>query len=222
MEFVLLLIVVGAIWAYLKIYRPRQIEEEENQRKERQRQAEQLSIQQKRVEELTTVREKIANTYALRRCSEIIDAYCQIEEKEVFKISTGGSICVIVPQQRDKYSSEPIEVTFENFYDDWHLRNLMDGRPILADTTYFEGRKVYHGVPQVLADYGVPQTLVGKDATLTLDEQRVKWSITIDATFGVYGAYNYTSFNERFEIFRDLLKSRYPNLDSLIITYRRL
>lgn len=213
MEAVAILLVGIAILAYFKIYRPWK-EKESGEERSRMKQS---AIQQKRSEELKKVRETIANTYALRRCSEIIDACCQIEEKCAFGISTGGPICIIVPQQRDKYSSETIVVTFEDFYDDWHLRNLMEGKPFFAGTTDFTGRKVYHGVPQGLVDYGVPQILVGNDITLILDEQKVKWSIPIDATFGVYGAYDYISFSERFEIFSDMLKSRYPNFSRLII-----
>ena len=67
----------------------------------------------------------------------------------------------------------------------------------------------------------MPQILVDERVTVALEEMKIKWSVSIDPAVGLYGLYDDVGFKERFEIFRDLLTSRYPNLNNLNITFRR-
>ena len=170
------------------------------------------------------IREDMERGYTLRQCSKIIDAYNHMNENEVFDMM--GNILVVVPEPQvrtlmghETASDEPVEVIFDAYYDNWHLRGLLEGQGSLSSD--FHESKVYRGIPQYLADnYGVPQILVDEKVTITLEEQKIKWSVSIDPAVQLYGLYDVVGFRERFEIFRDLLKSRYPNLNNLSITFR--
>lgn len=184
-------------------------------------------IQQERnnYEAKIKIREDMEHGYTLRQCSEIIDAYKHMNENEVFGML--GNILVVVPEPQvrtlmghETASDEPVEVIFDAYYENWHLRGLLEGQgDLLGD---FHGPKVYRRISQYLADnYGVPQILVDEKVTVTLEEMKIKWSVSIDPAVGLYGLYDDMGFKERFEIFRDLLKSRYPNLNNLNIIFRR-
>ena len=170
------------------------------------------------------IREDMERGYTLRQCSKIIDAYNRMNENEVFDMM--GNIWVVVPEPQVRTllghkdaPDEPVEVIFDAYYDNWHIRGLLEGQGSLSSS--FHGSKVYHRIPQYLADkYGVPQILVDEKVTVTLEEQKIKWSVSIDPAVQLYGLYDVVGFRERFEIFSDLLKSRYPNLNNLIITFR--
>lgn len=171
------------------------------------------------------VREEMECGYTLRQCSKIIDAYYHMNVNEVFDMM--GSILVVVSEPHDilnfqghkMASDEPVEVIFDAYYDDWHLRGLLEGNRSLSSD--FHGPKVFREIPQYLADnYGVPQILVDEKVTVTLEEMKIKWSVSINPAVGLYGLYDDVGFRERFEIFRELLKSRYPNLNNLSIIFR--
>lgn len=171
------------------------------------------------------IREDMERGYTLRQCSKIIDAYNYMNENKIFDMM--GNILVVVPEPQvrtlmghETASDEPVEVIFDAYYDNWHLRGLLEGQGSLSSD--FNGSKVYRGIPQYLADnYGVPQILVDERVTVALEEMKIKWSVSIDPAVGLYGLYDDVGFKERFEIFRDLLKSRYPNLNNLNITFHR-
>lgn len=170
------------------------------------------------------IREDMERGYTLRQCSKIIDAYNYMNENEVFDMM--GNIYVVVPEPQVRTlmghkdaPDKPVEVIFDAYYDNWHLRGLLEGQGSLSSD--FHGSKVYRRIPQYLADnYRVPQILVDETVTVTLEEQKIKWSVSIDPAVQLYGLYDVVGFRERFEIFSDLLKSRYPNLKNLIITFR--
>ena len=164
--------------------------------------------------------------YTLKKCSKIIDVYCYMNKNEIFDMI--GRILVIVPkphkilnvQGHKLPSDELIEVIFDAYYDDWRLRGLLEGKGSLSSD--FHGAKAYHGIPQYLADdYGAPQILVDENVSVNLDEDRAKWSVSINSVVGIYDLYDDVGFNEWFELFRDLLKSRYSNLNNLCITFLR-
>lgn len=213
-----------AIFVYFKIYRPRKKEQEEKAKRE----VEELAQQQRRNSVYAKIQEEMEHGYTLRKCSEIIDAYSQMNKEELFKMT--GNISVIVPEPHDILnfqghkiaSDEPIKVIYDAYYDNWHLRGLLKGNGPFDTSDDFDGTKIYRGIPQYLADnYGVPQILVDEKVSVTLEEMKIKWSISVDPAVGLYGSYNDVGFRERFEIFSGLLKSRYPNLNNLIITFLR-
>ncbi|MDE7172578.1 MAG: hypothetical protein K2O11_12015 [Oscillospiraceae bacterium] len=215
---------VIAIFVYFKIYRPRKKEQAEKAERE----AEQLAYQQQRNRIRLKIREEMKCGYTLRQCSKIIDAYSKMNKDGLFNMV--GNILVVVSEPHDirsfqghkMASDEPIKVIFDAYYDNWHLRGLLKGNSPFDTSDAFDGIKKYHGIPQFLADnYGVPQILVDEKVSVTLEELKIKWSISVDPAVGLYGSYNDVGFRERFEIFSNLLKSRYPNLNNLIITFLR-
>ena len=195
-----------------------------NKKKEPQKpQSTQQMIQQEHnnYEAKIKIREDMERGHTLCQCSKIIDAYNYMNENEVFGMM--GNILIVVPEPQVRTlmghktaSDEPVEVIFDAYYDNWHLRGLLEGQGDLSSD--FHGPKIYHSIPQYLADkYGVPQMLVDEKVTVTLEEQKIKWSVSIDPAVGLYGLYDDVGFRERFETFSDLLKSRYPNLNNLSI-----
>lgn len=170
------------------------------------------------------IREEMERGYTLRQCSEIIDAYCYMNKNEIFEMM--GNILVVVPEPHEiqnfqghkMASNEPIEVIYDAYYDNWHLRGLLEGNGSLSSD--FHGTKAYRGIPQYLADhYGVPQILVDEKVSVKLEEMKIRWSVRIEPSVGIYGLYDDVGFRERFEIFRDLLQSRYPSLNNFSVTF---
>lgn len=215
---------IAAVWVYFKIYCPRKKEQEEKAKRD----AEQLAQQQRHNRSRLKIREEMECGYTLRQCSKIIDAYSQMNKDELFNMT--GNILVIVPEPHDilsfqghkMASDESIKVIFDAYYDNWHLRGLLKGNSPFDMSDDFDGTKIYNGIPQYLVDnYGVPQVLVDERVSVTLEKLKIKWSISIDPAVGLYGLYDEVGFRERFEIFSDLLKSQYPNLNNLSITFLR-
>lgn len=220
-EFLMCVGFIAVIWFYFS-YRPKQKKRSAEQEEEKRRQAEQLTRQQNYNKAIVKIKQEMEQGYTLRQCSKIIDAYSQMNKDELFKMME--NILVAIPEPHDILntqghkiaSDKPIEV----IYDDWHLRGLLKGTGPFDTSDVFDEIKVYHGIPQYLADnYGVPQVLIDEKVSVTLEELKIKWSVSIDPAVGLYGLYDNVGFIERFEIFRDLLKSRYPNMGNLSVIF---
>lgn len=218
---------IAVLWFFFS-YLPKRKKQVARQSAEKKRSEEQLAYQQQHDRICLGIREEMEHGSTLRQCSEVIDAYIQMNNDELFDMC--GNILVIVPQpqdilnfQRNIVASEmPVEVVFDAYYDNWHLRGLLRGDAPFNASDIFDGVKTYQGIPQYLADnYGVPQILIDKKVSIVLDELKVKWSISITPAVGLYGSYNDVGFQDRFRIFRDLLKNQYPGLNNLSITFLR-
>lgn len=90
-------------------------------------------------------------------------------------------------------SDKEIEIIFDAFYDCSQLPGMLN-----------------EGV-QSLVSWGVPQVLVDKNVSVSINDQKAIWTVKTYAPFGLYGIYGKVSFDERFEYIKRGLEEQYSN-----------